>query len=950
MPMRLVRGWLFTFAICFCFEAGVCSNGVIFPSLNERKLDVNQCRFLSDQPIDEFDLSVRLIPRSSSSKYVTLLFSHQDERNYAFVDIGASSLHVGKVEEGLEFKLATISMPASAKGKPIDVLIRRRHLWTEAFVNGTRELVLSQSVLAMQPGHVGYLILEKATSVDSVSLQPVEEIYFADDFMRSEGEGSDWQAISGEWRVQASDNPLRSANAFTYFARARGKSKEAISVVGYPFWSNYSIQASLRCMDASSVGLILCWANQQNYYLFRWTGSDGRTPGRRELLECRNGKFTVLFNATGGFIPGQWYEVRAEVALNVMRVYIDGHKVCEVRNGSLHRGMAGLYTTSAVGAHFDDVLIRDAGEFTISFQDQAFDGIVRQVTGSWRFVNLQRFGRVCEVETSSDAKALIGGNISNCAVKVQASIANGVEDGASIGICLNYHDEMTYYLVRLVFGKETAIELVRYNSDGEKLLAHAPVKLDLTKPFVLSALSDGGLLTVYINGERVAQAFDASVTSGAIGLYASSCKARFYSLCICTDSHRLNQFNIAHEVFAHEYSMGNWAAAQSDWIEREGEVESRRVSVLWHRADFWGDLEVRAKVNLDLGMAMFILSSPQLDANLGYRLELVKGFARLFRNNKLVSECKHDSLSSPTHVRIRRIGKFVIAYMDNTPVLAYEDEQPLIGSKFGFVSLGSAVQREDVELFASNSINDMFRKAAVDWRSSNGLWEVSQRWQCDPRWSFFSGVSWNMVAAISESHKEIKRAKGERNLAGSNLAVVWSKYMCEGDMVVEFAVAVKMARERGSYSSYAQDLNITICADGKDLTSGYTFVLGGWRGTKSAIVRREKVVAQIEHKPFGEDIHRKWFLVRVEKRGGKLRYFVDDKLLLEYEDPQPIGGKHIAIWTRDNGIMIARLAICAERLLGKEEPHYVSVPVKFTFYDVEASPHSSVGNRHGRSR
>jgi len=64
-----------------------------------------------------------------------------------------------------------------------------------------------------------------------------------------------------------------------------------------------------------------------------------------------------------------------------------------------------------------------------------------------------------------------------------------------------------------------------------------------------------------------------------------------------------------------------------------------------------------------------------------------------------------------------------------------------------------------------------------------------------------------------------------------------------------------------------------------------------------------------------------------------LRYFVDEKLLLEYEDKEPLNGKHIAIWTRDNGIMVARFTLCAERLLGKREPTSVSKPVAKTFYD-----------------
>ncbi|MCS7254330.1 MAG: hypothetical protein RMK18_04540 [Armatimonadota bacterium] len=934
--------------LSYCFVTNAFSEGVLYPPLSERKLDVSMCRFLSDQPMNEFDLMMRLQTRSSSDELVKVLINYQDERNYAFVKVGTSSVRVGKVEEGLEVELASAGLQVATKGKPIDVLVRQRRLWVEVFINGTRRIVLSQLAIAMQAGHVGYLVASKAAAVSDVSLQPIEEVYFSDDFMRSEGEQSDWQVISGEWKVMASNNPLRSANAFTYFARAKGKSGAAISVVGYPFWSDYSIVASVRCMDASSIGLILYWNDPQNYYLFKWTGSSAKSMGRKQLLKCHMGKLTVLFDAHGGFVPGQWYEVRAEASLNSIRVYIDERKVCEVRDGSLHRGMAGLYTASAFGAYFDDVQVGGASEFAVNFSDESFDGIVHKLTGVWKFVSIKGIGRVCEVETASEGKALLWESISSYSVDACVSTEGEWGDDASLGLCLNYKDEHIYHLARVVFGEFTSVELLRRNSGNEELLAKAPVKLDGKKPFILSASSDDGLLTISVNGEQLIQVFDASITSGMIGLYANSCKARFHGLRLRVGGQHFNRFNIAHEVFAHEYSMGNWAAAQSDWVEGKVQIGNGEMKALWHRADFWGDLEARARVDLSAGKTMFLISAAQRDANSGYRLELAKDCIRLFRNGVLVKETKLGGSPSPTHIRVRRVGKFILAYLDGTPAFAYEDSEPLRGSKFGLAFTGEAVRREDVELFTANSITDMFREAAINWRPSNGLWEVSQRWQCDPRWSFFSGISWNMVTAMSESSEEIERARAMHKSIGSNLAVVWSKYLCGGDITVEFAVAVKMARERGSYASYAQDLNITICADGSDLTSGYTFVFGGWRGTKSAIVRKSKVVAQVEHKPFGEDIHRKWFLVRVEKRGGKLRYFVDDKLLLEYDDQQPIDGKHIAIWTRDNGIMVARFTICAEQLLGKVEANSVIVPVKRTFYDCEAPPNASVSSRQAR--
>jgi hypothetical protein len=906
--------------------------GSLFPPLKEMKIDPTTYRFLSDQPVSEFDLKMQITFSSSKGEVIAVVFCYRDERNFAFVGFDTSSARIGKVEEGLELELARSSLPSTTKGKSIGVLLRQRSWLIELFVDGRRCITLSPFALGLQSGHVGHIASSNYAKISNVSFQPVEDVYFADDFMRSAGEQSEWQPISGKWEVKASDNPLRSANAFTYFGRATKKDGEAISVVGYPFWDNYSFQASVRCADAGSVGLIFCWLDKSNYYLFRWTGREGKSAGKMQLLKRSMNNVKVLFESAGGFTPGEWYEVRVETALNSARVFIDGHKVCEVADEGLCRGMVGLYTTSVAGAYFDDVVVSRAKEILVDFEEERTDGILQPLTGTWRMVKLKGLDRACEAEATSEAKALLGDSRwSNYAVTALVSCEDKGDGEASFGICFNYQDEGNHYLADVTIGDKPTVEVVRYLSGERKLIASKPFKVDTKGMLTLCVSSDEGLIEVSLNGEKLIQAFDASITSGMLALYAKSSKVRFHELRVRFGVREFNKFSIAHEVFAHEYSMGNWAAAQSDWVEQETKLDGKEIKAIWHRADFWGDMEARLKANLTNGKVALILTANGYDINSGYRVEVTGEKIKLFRQGELVAEAVNEFQSAS--IRIRRVGSFVLVSINGKPLLAYSDEAPLTGNKFGFVSIGDAVRREDIELFTANGVVDMFKRAAVDWIPSNGLWDVSQRWQCDPRWSFFSGISWNMVHAMSEEEQAKSKAKTMCKQQGATLAVAWSKYLCDGDMTVEFAVAVKMARERGSYVSYAQDLNVTICADGEDLNSGYTFVLGGWRGKKSAIVRGTKVVAQIDHQPFGEDIHRKWFLIRVEKRGGRLRYFVDEKLLLEYEDKEPLNGKHIAIWTRDNGIMVARFTLCAEHLLGKREPTSVSKPVAKTFYD-----------------
>jgi hypothetical protein len=61
--------------------------------------------------------------------------------------------------------------------------------------------------------------------------------------------------------------------------------------------------------------------------------------------------------------------------------------------------------------------------------------------------------------------------------------------------------------------------------------------------------------------------------------------------------------------------------------------------------------------------------------------------------------------------------------------------------------------------------------------------------------------------------------------------------------------------------------------------------------------------------PIHSNIHRRWFHLKVVRRSSHLYYYIDDELVLEYEDPHPLPGKQIGLWTWNNGIMVAQVRI-----------------------------------------
>jgi hypothetical protein len=125
---------------------------------------------------------------------------------------------------------------------------------------------------------------------------------------------------------------------------------------------------------------------------------------------------------------------------------------------------------------------------------------------------------------------------------------------------------------------------------------------------------------------------------------------------------------------------------------------------------------------------------------------------------------------------------------------------------------------------------------------------------------------------------------------------------------------------------HISDLNVTICGDGRDLSSGYSFMFAAKHNTVSQIRRLDSVVAEtpsvVMASPSRLNVawQRHWYHLRVEKKGGHLAFFVDGRPALEFDDPKPLSGGHIGLWTWRGGLMVARVRVAAEEVTFPERP------------------------------
>ncbi len=229
------------------------------------------------------------------------------------------------------------------------------------------------------------------------------------------------------------------------------------------------------------------------------------------------------------------------------------------------------------------------------------------------------------------------------------------------------------------------------------------------------------------------------------------------------------------------------------------------------------------------------------------------------------------------------------------------------GDRLTFEAGGLPLEVGEIDLHSGNIYDYTFTDAPVDWFAGSGLWAVTNRWTCSPQWSW------------------------EGSLSEKAPATLWNKREFVGDITVEAYVGFKMGT--GATSSYKNpnDLNITICGDGINPSSGYSFMVGASRNNDTRIMRGTKVLASTTQPaallpifedgfPSTYDFHRRWWSLRARKHGTKLQLFVDEKLAVEAEDPDPLPGGHVCLWAYDNGLMVSRLKVYYEREVTERHP------------------------------
>ena len=793
--------------------------------------------------------------------------------------------------------------------------------------------------------------------------------------------------VMNPWRLSLFPMTENSANGFWYLYTGVGPSwTVGNEKMSYPFWDKYYISVAVKSDFDSTVGVIAAYQNNKNYLLFRWKQReyDTNLGHRAQLVAIIDGKETIIGEADRGFDPGQWFNIRINLGWRQAQVLVDGKLLIQGVNPGNIEGRAGMYADGVAKprrinpdeatvkmyqtvdtkdpkrilndstlnqedgtlVYFDDVKV---GDWTAQENTSATGGYAFDKTGMWDTRN--------NAYTAISAGRYLTGSFATANYQASAKLA---ADKAGAGMYFHMDAAGNGYLWEIAGGVHKLQQVTNYAVTAT--LGTAPQSLD-ADTLNLRVKANGPYVALYCNDKLVLDHYDATRTKGRIGLMAAGKDVVFSEFTVTPLESTLNKVKV-HNRFSVDRYMAAWATEDGEWYPvvlpasamtpagfpfsvagAASPYPTNIAGLYWHKGGHYGDFRITLDYATGTLAKQKIHLGTKYDPISGYVVELDtvdnKGVARLYRKDKLVSEYTFAMTAKSQVVLERKGGYYLLhaielvpdttdgAVLNDNVVFAYHDATPLPANMIGFTVTTITIKASDAHV-ETEGVMDAFELSPTGWISESGIWAVMQKFSCQPQWNWFGGF-------------------------GGGNPTVWSKYKLEGDQVVEVFEGVKMAIDAEvSAEQYAlryRDMNMTFCADGKHLNSGYSIIRGGrLAGTPTTmLVREDKVVMssvnQEDLLPPQSTGHRVWFATRVEKRsldGGKaeIRVYIDNHLAMTYVDEKPLTGGYVAFWTHNNGMMIARANIFAEKMT-VGEPRAAS-PLTLKDEDTTVLPTASV--------
>lgn len=403
---------------------------------------------------------------------------------------------------------------------------------------------------------------------------------------------------------------------------------------------------------------------------------------------------------------------------------------------------------------------------------------------------------------------------------------------------------------------------------------------------------------------------------GGIGLYAEGANGvqfddvKVYGRTFDQDLlAEIQQTNIGNR-FKHDANklMDVWANPQNRWFP-----DASTAGLYWYGRDIFGEewmaLSVKPKAAV-AGELWMTLNGDGKTPTAGLRAVTTvsqnpaTATCTLYRDDRVLATTTLDTPPAPDAdytFRFRHRGGTLELELDGEIVAKADNVPSPPGLRPAFRATGCFADVREPIALSRQMLDYTFGNAPADWLA-DGAWEPTIRWSCSPNWSFLGGWS-----------------RGD--------AVLWHKARFTGDQILEAVLGAKMEypRQRETYGGHYHDFNLTICGDGHNPRSGYTGIFLT-ADRKIALYRNGEEKASLalpaDCIPNSGANHRSWMTPSLSKRGNTVTFTVNFTWLPEkdaagnvtgfrtlsvsFPDDRPIAGGVPAIWTSNNGIILAR--------------------------------------------
>ncbi|GAB4154643.1 MAG: hypothetical protein Kow00107_04660 [Planctomycetota bacterium] len=790
--------------------------------------------------------------RLSDEGQGVIFFDFADSDNYRILNIAGRRLALSECRAGKWIDLKTAEAKEPLNG---ELLLKRHSDYVSAHLDGR---ILISASISDAIGSVFGVGQASDTGLSFVRYQPLENVIFADSFMRTDSAG-EWDIVSGFWEICGLSFSEMSANPFTLFARFKDSSKleslgdgrtfEEKCGVGVMLDGSGKISRIAGQAPAAEAGLqqddIIELVNGKPVYMV-WGALENARVGEKFELDVRRGgkRFKVTLIAR----RYRWGEIEKRTPLSPATLEEDAF---------LRAGYP----------FWDDYTF----EVTVRPMGEGMVGLAFYVRSNTDYFALRWWGDNSRRSATSNILELV--RVHNGSEQVLASSYGGF-----------YPDQ--FYRLRLVVAGQKVTAFI----DGFKVL-----EADSNE------LCAGGIGLLASDGYG-AYFDDVKVANNRI--FRETPKRR-----------RIN------EIWREQSDMRDWADPSTDWTRRFQGDGSVVFNYKYHIFGLT-DIVVRPENLVEnLVVSAFTDQTNSSGVTFEYdpREEFARiSWANKSGNGRgSTDQPLRLDLEQPITIRVSK--KSIEIIQDDVPRLRtsfFLTDGATGLSIGGFTSLVDRDGMPLVEVTGPGIRDYTFEESPSDWYVVDGKWGVMNKWICDPRWSWFGGLNLDGMAAVS-SKFELSGNYSVDVFFATMMMVNDPPY----EMIGNYGVSVDtdgLQPSSGMSILVAGGMNAwTGVASGDEFKK----LIMRYDEKRRSDNSRNPYMPVDNRLMYlnNEVVHQRWYHVRVVRKNNVVDFWFENKLVHTINDYDDSVGRKVMLWTYRNGWLISRVRIAAD-LISNAEP------------------------------